>query len=369
MRIRSPGRRAAAASLLLPWLFSAGLLLMASSARAGDPGCPSAGDVVYVVKDGDTLSDITSRFYSPDNDAQLHAVWEALYAYNKKVIGPDADRFRYGSGTMLCLRDRLSGPGWTLIRKGGGASAPPGVTEPASGRERKGDSKEDAEHAPAGQKDAQHVDVYHHFDKPPAAEGPSSMGKASDSPPPRPNPLRRVVLDGMLGVMVPLSPALHDSLFREVGIAVLGLRLTLGPVEIVARGVFVGGRGATVRHQLEHPQTIVGGGASLQIGLPIDWHLGGRGVLRLLPGLESGLLYVRRNIDAVNTYYREEATSLAVMLPLAGALMRVEYALPRSLRWRVAVEAAGDLLFERASGADLSQSFAFNVLGGLGHAF
>lgn len=352
------------------WALATSAWLIAAPATAGNSPCPSAGDSVYVVKDGDTLSDLARRFYEPADDPQLRATWEALHAYNKEAIGGDPDRFRHGSGTALCLPQRLSGPGWTRLRTDGkeepgpqppttssippspspeGDVAPAGPIPEPSGTPVKG-----ADHSPNDRVDLTPEPLK---DK----EGASLSGRKS--------PLRRAVFGGMLGVMLPLSPALHDSLFREVGVALLELRFTVGPLEIAPRGIFVGGRDGTTYNQLEHPQTILGGGASLQLGVPIDLSFGSRGSLRIMPGIESGLLYIQRSIDPVSIYYQEQSRNIAVAVPLAGALARLEYAPPHLDGWKIALDTAGDILFAETPAADLSQSFTLTVLGGLGHAF
>src|SRR5262249_55211789 len=131
-----------------------------------------------------------------------------------------------------------------------------------------------------------------------------------------------------------------------------------------------------VYNQLEHPQTVAGGGAALQLGLPTGWRRLPVGHLRVAPGLESGLLYLQREIEPVSAFYQEKPASLTVAMPFAGALLRVEYALPGAPRWKVSVEAASDVLFavpvtqrdelvRRGSGPaddfDVSQSFTLNV--------
>lgn len=354
MRARSLVARALAVSFILCFF---------STASSANGACPSEGDEVYIVKDGDILSDIGIRFYSPSGKAQVLVIWKSLATYNKEAIGPDPDRFRYGTGTTLCLPERLSGAGWTLLRKE--------ASSPAPAPSRTGAVATPAESAPAAtapDKDPVRVDVHIHVDPPaaPAKGGGEHPSENVDAKPAsRPNPLRRIVLDGAVGVMLPLTPALHDSLFRELGVAAINLRFAVGPLEIAPRAMFVGRRGGIDYNDgFESPQTALGGGAALQLGAPFDL-----GSFRLTPGVETSLLFVWLQVEKKDPVRLGEREEQAITLPCAGAFVRAERSFSHGSRWKAALEVEGDVVLVRIPEKDLSHGFTVNVLGGLGYAF
>src|SRR4051812_15472117 len=104
MRTAARLRAAAAAGAVL--LFSpCGLAAEGAAAL-----CPSATDIPYSVKTGDTLWTIAARSYCVNEWPPIYFAWETLYQYNRAEIGADPDHIY--AGTVVCLPERISREKW-----------------------------------------------------------------------------------------------------------------------------------------------------------------------------------------------------------------------------------------------------------------
>ena len=73
------------------------VILTSAVSVAASPMTTASHTMKYVVRNGDTLSGIAARF-------AVRGGWPALYAANRRAIGPDPDIIH--AGTVLVLRGR-----------------------------------------------------------------------------------------------------------------------------------------------------------------------------------------------------------------------------------------------------------------------
>jgi LysM repeat protein len=81
------------------------VILTSTSSVAASPVTATSHTMKYVVRSGDTLSGIAARF-------AVRGGWPALYAANRRAIGPDPDIIR--AGTVLVLRGRKAPARYTV---------------------------------------------------------------------------------------------------------------------------------------------------------------------------------------------------------------------------------------------------------------
>lgn len=77
---------------------------------------------------------------------------------------------------------------------------------------------------------------------------------------------------------------------------------------------FVGADGSASYNDAEAANSLVGGGASVQVGAPIEL-----GALRLTPGVEGGWLSVRRTIVRAEFPFEGTTVSQSMHMPVFGA--------------------------------------------------
>jgi hypothetical protein len=139
--------------------------------------------------------------------------------------------------------------------------------------------------------------------------------------------------------------------------------MTMGYIEVAPRLLFVGGaHGAN--YNFENDQMVVGGGSSVQVGVPIRV-----GAFWMTPGVGTSWLYVRRTIKHSDVPLVGQTEEQGVHIPTAGLFLRSEYSPHFLSRFNIAVELGSDLLLRSIHGENWAQGFSFKAVGGLGYAF
>jgi hypothetical protein len=90
---------------------------------------------------------------------------------------------------------------------------------------------------------------------------------------------------------------------------------------------------------------------------------------RFQPGVEGGLLYVKREIERIDYPFEGQVEKQSGAIPYAGVFFRPEYTFGRKSGLTVAFEVSLDLLTARLSGNEVTDNFNAKVLGGVGYAF
>src|SRR6185503_18834012 len=254
--------------------------------------CPT-GDVPFVTQKGDTLSDIAARSYCLTTEPELSHAWHALHEHNRDALGSDPHQIH--PETLVCLPERISHGTWN------------GTRCESNPRRQEHDAYGDADRcvrlidamverlacrAPCGCAGAG-----------PGVAGVEKSGPVEALPPKReppppppplpPEPLRpSFAADVAGGVLVPFSASTRNSFYRSFGVIAVGARITLRRVEIVPRAMFVAGWHGTIFADVEQPSRVLGGGASVHVGVPFAFGAW----FRVTPALGFGWLSIQRQI-------------------------------------------------------------------------
>jgi hypothetical protein len=173
-----------------------------------------------------------------------------------------------------------------------------------------------------------------------------------------------VALDALVGVAVPLVGATRDRVYSTVFAAAIGVRLTLGWLEVAPRAMLILGAHDIVFNDIDQPQTVIGGGGSLGLGVPIE-----AGSFLLTPGIEGGILYINRTIDRIDYPFEGQQEKQSGGIPFAGVFFRPEYTFGKAKGVTLSLDMSLDLILASLAGNKVSENFNAKVLGGVGYAF
>lgn len=394
MRPRCPPRTALCAALLLT--------LSPRLAVAQVPACRSSSDVLYAVKRAETLSEIAARFYCATAEPTITHVWEAVYDYNRVVAGPNPHAIPID--TVLCLPAHVDGAGWQADR----CVASTLSTQPTRASECGNDRREETEVCdgadlagmtctklgllpgklscradcagfdPAGcgrEASAPLQEARSEKRADAASQGDADEARARRGRDERDRALtrkregivRRVSAELTGGVTVPFSGDVWGHFYRVLAMTGVGARVTLGWVEVAPRALFIGGQHGTVFNDVEEQQRVLGGGLSVQAGVPLRV-----GPIRVTPGVEVGWIYVHRAVELTEYPWKGTEEELSSHLPIVGVFVRSEYVIPRFSHFSIALELGSDLLpvrLARNSVTTVTANFNAKMLGGLGYVF
>jgi hypothetical protein len=163
---------------------------------------------------------------------------------------------------------------------------------------------------------------------------------------------------------MPLVPATYDKIHRFIFVGGVGARVTIEGFEMSPRALFVVGQHGTNFNDIEQQQQIIGGGGALQLGVPFS-----TGDVRLTPGLEAGILYIRRSIDRIDYPYEGDVTVQSGYIPFTGIFFRPEYLLGKAKRVSLALDLSFNLIMASLAGNQVLENFNAKLLGGVGYAF
>lgn len=174
--------------------------------------------------------------------------------------------------------------------------------------------------------------------------------------------LRRVDVDALAGVAIPVSDDVRAHLNRDLFVGALGARITLGWLELAPRVVMVFGKHGTIFNEVEQPQEVLGGGAMLQVGAHVTLRS-----LRLIPGIEGGWLSLSRTIERQDHPFIGKLERQSAHLPIFGGFLRLEYVARILGRVAPAMELSGAWIPTEAAGGT-NANFNLRVSGGLSYA-
>lgn len=374
-----------------------GALLLLSPCTLAAEGstelCPSATDVPYSVKIGDTLWTIAARSYCLNEWPPLYFAWANLYEHNRTEVGADPDHIY--AGTVICLPERISRGKWhgdrcsesarqastpapstcgNGRREGqeicdgddlGGLScealgASPGrlaCRSDCKGFETAGCPKLGGQAAPVAPGDGSSCPDASRRELEPSSQ-------AKPTPEPRRPLVIRVAVEAVGGAVLPLTSELHDYIYRPMGMVGIGARVAIGAVEIAPRALFVYGRHGTTFNDVEQQQKVVGGGLQVQLGIPIEIRS-----FRLTPGVEASWLYLERTIELDQYPFAGQIETQSGHVPVAGIFLHPEYLLGAKKHFSVALDLSADMVLTRLGDNDVSTNFSAKLLGGVGYAF
>lgn len=356
----------------------------AAAAEEAPKPCPSPTDMGYRVKDDDTLSEITARAYCVKSEPDVGNAWRAVAQYNRIPIGPNPHKIF--TLTSICLPERIGDVSWSATR----CIAPDTESAAASGPATCGDGKRQGKEVCDGQDlggmscesmglspgalacraDCSAFDPAACLPPKPAcpacSEPPKEEPKVCAEPPPGPSEplLRRVAADALIGLAVPLTGATRSNIYSAVFTAAIDVRLTLGWLEITPRAILVLGSHDIVFNDVDQPQTVLGGGGSIGLGLPIE-----SGSFLLTPGIEGGVLYIARTIDRMDYPFQGQVEEQSGGIPFAGVFFRPEYTFGKTRGLTLSLDLSLDLILASLAGNKVSENFNAKVLGGVGYAF
>lgn len=349
--------------------------------------CPSPTDMAYDIRDNDTLSQVAARAYCQKSDPGITNAWRTLAVYNQIPIGPNPHRIF--TKTWICLPERIEQVSWSATR----CIAPEAGSAAASGPAVCGDGKRSDKEVCDGQdlggmtcetlglspgRLACRADCAA-FDSaaclpeepacpacPAAKRDEEGERRACEEPPPGPSEplLRRTVAEAMIGIAVPLVGATRDHIYSMVFTAGVGVRLTLGWLEVTPRALLVLGAHDIVFNDIDQPQTVLGGGGSIGLGVPIE-----RGSFVLTPGVEGGALYIDRTIDRKDYPFIGQQEEQVGGVPFAGFFFRPEYTSGDGEGLSLSLDLSLDLILASLAGNKVTENFNAKVLGGIGYAF
>jgi hypothetical protein len=168
----------------------------------------------------------------------------------------------------------------------------------------------------------------------------------------------------MVGFAVPLIGATRDHVYSTVFAAAIDVRLTLGWLEVTPRAILVLGAHDIIFNDIDQPQTVLGGGGSIGLGVPIE-----SGSFLLTPGAEGGLLYISRTIDRIDYPFEGQQEKQSGGIPFAGVFFRPEYTFGKAKGLTLSLDLSLDLILASLAGNKVSENFNAKVLGGVGYAF
>lgn len=148
-------------------------------------------------------------------------------------------------------------------------------------------------------------------------------------------------IDLMGGVAIAVQPFTRSSLYQELGVGGLGLRLPLRSVELGLRLHFAGGEHRVMFNNAPMHQVVLGGGGLLQLGGAFE--VPGK-LVRLALGVEGGWLYANRTVDRTDYGHVGEQKTQSGHIPVAGAWLRMDVRVRRESKWALSLEASGDLV-------------------------
>jgi hypothetical protein len=367
-------------------LFTGLVSFGAQAAEEAPKPCPSATDMGYRVKDDDTLSQVTARAYCVSGEPDVGNAWRAVAQYNRIPIGPNPHKIF--TLTSICLPERIGDVSWSAARCIAPETGSAAASGPASCGNGKREGKEVCDGQDLGGMSCETVGLppgrlacradCAAFDsaaclppeKPPCPACPAppqkEEPKACAEPPEKPSEplLRRVAADALVGLSVPLTGATRSNIYSVVFTAAIDVRLTLGWLEITPRAILVLGAHDIVFNDIDQPQTVLGGGGSIGLGLPIE-----SGSFILTPGIEGGALYIARTIDRMDYPFVGQVEEQSGGIPFAGVFFRPEYTFGKARGLALSLDLSIDLILASLAGNRVYENFNAKVLGGVGYAF
>lgn len=359
----------------IPWLLHASSLHAAPNADPAPPAPASsaicsAGEFEHKIAAGDTMLRVAEHYYCKQHDTTAEEVAEWLEDHNASRLGKNRKVLQPG-GT-LCLPSRFRGANWTAERcwPEQATTDPPRAVvdtpahEPtesqitASGADAVAKTNTATSPAPNPSPRIESTTT-----TPIQIEPASNDGDRVSRT--KPKPLTRVSAEIMGGVFVPLSEETRSEFYPSLGVAALGARITIGFVEVAARGIFVGTNQSVMYNEKpQQEQTIAGGGANAQVGIALR-----RGRFRFIPGVEAGWLSVKRSVTRSEFWNLNKPAQSTIDLAVAGVFLRPEYQFDARGRLSVAIEVGGDIVAYDKPNDDVNLNVNGRIAGGVGYAF
>jgi hypothetical protein len=351
-----------------------------SSAQAVDWTCPSKTDVPYVVGEESTLSAIAEKAYCESTEPKLSFAWTAIQEYNKAILGKDN---RIYSGLILCLPEHLVALGSYLNRC---LPASPTVENPqkvdvaacGNGKREIGELCDGAdlggmtcasvnlgEGKPICRADCQSFDTAVCSGLEVVPYKPPQPGSKVEKPRVKPLPrFRGVAADAAMGAVIPLLGDTWKHLHQALGQVKLGARVDLYWFQLAPRVHFLVGRHGTFFNDVATDQTVLGGGASIDWGVPLR-----AGKMRITPGVSTGVTYLNRSFQRHDFAGEGKLEAQNGVVPTMGLFVRPELRLPKYPKWNVQVDIGGEVMLYALSGAGTQANVNAKVAGGVGYAF
>lgn len=378
-------------------------------ARKSLADCPNPTDLKYVIKKGDELASIARDNYGVRATPMLTDVWLALGCYNRGRINENFQLIY--AAQELCLP--------TVLRTTCGSyPRVTGSTDKSSQATKNSPTGTYGNEQQAGGEVCGGANLGESSClKPGSAEGSLECGsdsRACDSPkcgsqetplmeatkqtllekqaaPEKPTQPKEIIvfillpreqsqsstaatpfgiaLEVSAGYIVPLSETMRRDVFPGFAPISIGARLAVGRLELTPRAHLVVGSHDTLFNDQEQPQSILGGGAGMQLGLPLRWKR-----FHLTPGVETSFLYVRREIDRIDYPYEGTIEEQKAWIPLAGVFLRPEWVAWRSrrsskTRLTVGLEASLMAFFTDGVRNVWTDNFGLKAAGGASYAF
>ncbi len=360
----------------IPWLLHASTL---HAAPIADPpvqpvavsGICSEGEFELKVAPDDTMRRIAEHYYCKQHDATAEDVAVWLEDHNASRLGKNRKRLQPGGA--LCLPDRFRGANWTAERcwpepnpkvdttTNVVAPTAKGTTEAPTGAGSESSSAKRATEISPTPNPPMQVES--------TATTPIQIEPAHKDVSPvsrtKPKHLPRISAEILGGVFIPISEATRNEFYPSLGVAAVGARMTIGFVDIAARGMFVGtNQSVRYNEEPEQDQTIAGGGASAQVGITIR-----RDRFRFTPGIEAGWLSVNRSVTRSEFWNADKPAESTVDLRMAGVFLRPQYQLDTRGHLSLAIEVGGDIVAYDKRNDDVNLNVNGRIAGGLGYAF
>lgn len=360
------------------------VLMPATTVFAANDSCPSAHDAEYSLREGDTWESIAKRAYCRVGPYDRTQAAVALHQYNRGRVKLITDPLK--DGMKICLPPELLGEYYHAERCESDAVCGNGVREgdEACDGTDFGGTTCAALNLPAGRLvcrgDCLGLDASGCLSPPPPpapslpvtspATPPSPISPRSGTPPPTPpssaERARHVSLDAdsAVGVMFPASTPGNPTPYGTIGLARLGARFNVGPVQFIGHAMAGTGGGTTRLDEQDadlHVQ-LVGAGMQVGIARPVRQ-------VTVMPGIEVQRLFVFHRIDARAPFGPEHLDTRGAMTVL-GAFVRVEYRFQRIPRLGAALEWALGYAPEDVEGFPVTTRIQMKTLAGVTyHAF
>lgn len=335
-------------------ILTSGVIALESSPAAA--ACPSASDLLYTIRHGDTLSRIAATEYAYNDPAGNRIVWELLYSYNRNNVGAKPDEIPTGTGICLPARlqyDKIVATRRGTFREGGEptvAKSPGAISDHATAPNLGADKTPATDSEPVSPPAP-----------PPASATPIAI--APSLPSPSRQKRRRASIEAGAGMLAPSSSYTYKHLFRELGTGFVGARVSTGAIEFAPRVLFAYGNHGTVYNDAEQHQSALGIGGALHVGIPFDV-----ASFRFSPGAAVNLLHVERSFTHADFPLKGQEMKQSGLLPLLGVAARAEWTPHPALssapeRLGIAAEGGGDIMMMAPSEYDFANSIVmrFNL--------